>query len=530
MPPKTKRGKPDERLKQTASHNASTADLEAIVFGGANFFGEAAGVDEEAEKVDEEEGVAEDHSGGENQVDGIQRRRKRPKKQVDDRREEPAAQSAWTDPDDAALQVELVGGRQMRRRGKAAEAKVTGDEYERRLRDHFVKVNGNARWADADAPVQADEDSSDSEEEVKPKAVASSARPLAAGTASGFLKPGELEVKKLKELPMVGGLKKGPATIEALQFHPSSELLLTAGRDKTLRLFAVDGDENPKVASYHFKKFPILGASFTPTGDQVLMTSSSSQMWGLDVKSGEPFEVRNISSEGRSAFRCLAMGPSPSQASGLRSSQMYSVLGDSGSVHLCDLHSKHTIRTLRMSSPGVAVVFAPDRDALYTADEECNVYEWDLASGRCRQKVKEAWAMQIQCLAISGVTDRSRKPMLAVGTSTGNIDLLDVSGPKLSGTPVHSIGNLTTRIDALRFHPDGEVLAGCSRMKKAALKVVHAATATVFSNWPTQKTPIQRASALDFSRQGGIMAIGNENGRVLLYRLRHYEKSAGISR
>jgi hypothetical protein len=36
--------------------------------------------------------------------------------------------------------------------------------------------------------------------------------------------------------------------------------------DKKLRLYSVDGDENAKVASYFFKKFPIMGASFTPAG------------------------------------------------------------------------------------------------------------------------------------------------------------------------------------------------------------------------------------------------------------------------
>ncbi|CAE8741957.1 unnamed protein product, partial [Polarella glacialis] len=192
---------------------------------------------------------------------------------------------------------------------------------------------------------------------------------------------------------------------------------------------------------------------------------------------------------------------------------MYSVLGDSGSTVLCDLRTKQTIRTFRMASPGVAQVFAPDRDALYTADDENNIYEWDLTAGRCRQRVKDIWAMKITSLAVRRPTDRSPKPMLAVGTSTGNIDLIDVSGPKMSGTPEHSIGNLTTRIDAIRFHPEGEVLAGCSRMKKGSLKLVHTATATVFQNWPTQKTPIERVSALDFSRRGGAMAIGNENGR-----------------
>eukprot|EP00931_Biecheleriopsis_adriatica_P107708 TRINITY_DN8202_c0_g1_i1.p1 TRINITY_DN8202_c0_g1~~TRINITY_DN8202_c0_g1_i1.p1 ORF type:complete len:529 (+),score=111.32 TRINITY_DN8202_c0_g1_i1:95-1681(+) len=527
MPAKKKSRKVgNSKPKKVVSHSVSTADLEAIVFGGAAFAGDAAASEEqdnEAPDVSDEDEENKNSSLPDDDVDVP--KKKRNLNQADDARET-KPRAAWNDPDDAALRVDMVGGRQMKRQRGKAEATVAGDEYERRLRQNFVKLNGNARWADA-MPLQADESSdSEDDEEMQPKAAASSARPVAGGSPGGFLKPGQLEVKKLKELPFVGGMKKGPAAIEALQFHPSSELLLTAGRDKTLRLYAVDGEENLKVASYHFKQFPILGASFTPTGDQVIMTSSSSQIWGLDVRSGEPFEVRNISSGGRSAFRCLTMGPSPSQASGLRSSQMYSVQGEGGQVMLCDLQTKHTIRTMRMSAPGVASLFALDRDALYTADAECNIYEWDLGTGRCRQKVKDAWAMQIQCLAIRGVTDRSPKPLLAVGTSTGNIDLLDVSGPKMSGTPVQSIANLTTRIDGLRFHPEGEVLAGCSRMKKGALKVIHSATATVFQNWPTQKTPLHRVTAVDFSRQGGIMAMGNENGRVLLYRLRHYEHSA----
>lgn len=251
------------------------------------------------------------------------------------------------------------------------------------------------------------------------------------------------------------------------------------------------------------------------------MTSLTSQMWGLDVKSGEPFEVRNISSEGRNPFRCLAMG-APVSGVSLQSSKMYCVLGECGSVMLNDLHTKHTIRTMRMASRGVGAVFALDRDALFTADEECNIYEWDLASGRCRQRFKDSWAMQIQGLAIRGITDRAPKPMLAVGTSTGNVDLFDISGPKMSSTPSHSLDNLTTRIDTLRFHPDGEMIAASSRLKKTGLKLFHTATATAYANWPTGKTPVNRVSAIDFSQQGGFMAIGNEKGRVLLYRLSHY--------
>ncbi|CAE7761793.1 unnamed protein product [Symbiodinium pilosum] len=164
-----------------------------------------------------------------------------------------------------------------------------------------------------------------------------------------------------------------------------------------------------------------------------------------------------------------------------------------------------------MSSRGVSLVFSPNQASLYSADEECNIYEWDIVSGRCRQKLKEPWSVRIQCLAISA----NEKAKLAIGSSTGNIDVFDV-GAKLSAEPNHSIGNLTTRIDALRFSSDGQILAAASRLKPGAMKLVHTGTMTVFQNWPTQRTPLHRVSALDFSCQGGVLAVGNEAGRVKL--------------
>ncbi|CAK9045026.1 U3 small nucleolar RNA-associated protein 18 homolog [Durusdinium trenchii] len=465
-----------------AKDKVSTAELEAIVFGGASFQGE-----EKSEQAKEAKEAKED---------------------VEEAPETGARRAAWVDPDDADLEVPLVG-RRGRLRHKATH--VTGEEYEQLLRQQFTKLNGVARWTEKQ-PTKELSDSEEEEEEFE--AIASSMPAVARG---GSLKPTQIDLQRLPELPLLAnGQRKGSSAIEALQFHPNSELLLTGGRDKTLRLFAVDGDENPKVASYFFKQFPILCATFTPTGDQILMSSTTSQMWGLDVSSGEAFEVRNVSSD-RSNYRCLVVGPSPSMVSGLKTSQMYGVLGDGGAINICDIKSKHNIRTLRMGAPGAALLFAPHKDVVYSADSECNIYEWDISTGRCRQKIKESWATGIRCMATS-------QQSLAIGTSTGNVDLLDLSGPKLSGTPIHSIGNLTTRVDCVRYSPDGQILGICSRMKSKALRLVHSGTATVFQNWPTEKTPLDRASVFDFSKQG-VMAIGNETGRVLLYRLRHYIKS-----
>ena len=56
-------------------------------------------------------------------------------------------------------------------------------------------------------------------------------------------------------------------------------------------------------------------------------------------------------------------------------------------------------------------------------------------------------------------------------------------------------------------------------------RVVHVPTMTVFSNWPTSKSPLHYVHSTAFSPHSGYLAIGNARGRVLLYRLHHYSKA-----
>ena len=48
------------------------------------------------------------------------------------------------------------------------------------------------------------------------------------------------------------------------------------------------------------------------------------------------------------------------------------------------------------------------------------------------------------------------------------------------------------------------------------------ASRTVFANWPTPSTPLHNVACVDFSPHSGYLAIGNDRGRALLYRLNHY--------
>jgi hypothetical protein len=70
--------------------------------------------------------------------------------------------------------------------------------------------------------------------------------------------------------------------------------------------------------------------------------------------------------------------------------------------------------------------------------------------------------------------------------------------------------------------PSKQLMFMASRMKKDAARVVHVGSGTVFSNWPPRSAALHYVHSAAFSPNGGFMAVGNAQGRCLLYRLHHY--------
>ena len=52
---------------------------------------------------------------------------------------------------------------------------------------------------------------------------------------------------------------------------------------------------------------------------------------------------------------------------------------------------------------------------------------------------------------------------------------------------------------------------------------VHLPSMTVFPNWPTTRSPLSFPKVIDFSVDSRYLGIGNDKGRALLYRLKHYK-------
>lgn len=177
------------------------------------------------------------------------------------------------------------------------------------------------------------------------------------------------------------------------------------------------------------------------------------------------------------------------------------------------------------------------------------VYTWDLRSQRCLQQQRDEGAIDCTALALSpdgsylatggtaGVVNLYRRSAGLVapidadleGTGSG----FGSSGAAAAGfgvqpaspTPLKALMNLTTAIDSLSFSHDSQMLLMGSRMKKDALRIVHLPSLSVFSNWPTTRSPLQYVHCAGFSPHSGFLGIGNAKGRALLYRLHHYPEA-----
>lgn len=58
---------------------------------------------------------------------------------------------------------------------------------------------------------------------------------------------------------------------------------MTAGQDKTIRLFEIDGENNPKAQGVFFNDMPILHAAFTPDGTQIIAAGRRKYFYAFDL-------------------------------------------------------------------------------------------------------------------------------------------------------------------------------------------------------------------------------------------------------
>jgi U3 small nucleolar RNA-associated protein 18 len=223
-----------------------------------------------------------------------------------------------------------------------------------------------------------------------------------------------------------------------------------------------------------------------------------------------------------------------------------------GIINVLDATTLQWVTQVRIQSRhGVAdFVWWGDGSGLSIVGKNGEVTEWSVTDGVVGRWNDEG-AVGTTVIAVGGKSGRDSwlggDRWVALGSSSGIVNVYDrrawiesrmnnntaqedVNGgiPK-SPKPLRVLDHLTTPTSHLVFSPDGQILVMASRWKHNALRLVHLPSATVFKNWPTQRTSLGRISALAWGRpteederEGSValLAVGNESGHIRMWDVR----------
>ncbi|KAM6914229.1 U3 small nucleolar RNA-associated protein 18 homolog isoform 2-T2 [Lycodopsis pacificus] len=412
----------------------------------------------------------------------------------------------WVDEDDE-LEEEVDMKHRYRRdlvRGEA-ESTMTNQRLQERMRQQFQKAMGGApSWADANVKKKnADEEEDEEDEELLRRTgnfVASSDR----------LPSGVLRMKKCLH---ANSSRPSEDRLTTVQFHPSAQVVMTAGLDQSVSLFQVDGKTNPKIQSIHLERFPVHRAQFSRDGDTVIATSLKNKMFYLyDMMEGRVTPVHTV--RGLNEARVKEFSVCPEGGALL-------LTGTNGYLHLLTLKTKEVVRSMKINGDVIGVAFSHDGSKVFVNSEDGEVYVWDMRSSRCVNRFTDDG-----CVKGTSIASSPNGQYLACGSQSGVVNVysqeacLNSANPK----PLKAVMNLLTSATSLTFNRSSEILAIASRAEDEAVRLVHLPSLTVFSNFPVSKRKIvYRASCLDFSPHSGFFSLANNKGHAPLFRLLHYK-------
>eukprot|EP00471_Norrisiella_sphaerica_P005972 CAMPEP_0184487928 /NCGR_PEP_ID=MMETSP0113_2-20130426/10420_1 /TAXON_ID=91329 /ORGANISM="Norrisiella sphaerica, Strain BC52" /LENGTH=514 /DNA_ID=CAMNT_0026870365 /DNA_START=245 /DNA_END=1789 /DNA_ORIENTATION=- len=496
-----KKNKEERRLEQALFGTAGTEDIEENVSEdqpGLDDNSAVAGVSENTDKglfaLEEEIGGRGAHEGEETAT-------------------EAKLEPAWVDKHDEQVEVSVASVSRLRKlRKNEKEKKLLGTEYVERLREKFREIHrSDNSWAALTMTEKEEDLILQRSSGMLVSGIAGNPRKL----SSSALSAKEINVTRMKDANIEA---PSEAVVRSTRFHPNGQVLMTAGFDKTVRLFQIDGTRNPKLLSVTFDGFPIYTAEFTGDGAEVFCSSRRQHLYNINVSTGQTTRIPGIKGRRDKSYETFAMQPGDG-------AKYIAVAGTGGNLLVLSQRTKQHLFSLKANAPIVNCAF-PDAQNGQTHEfrticSNGEVYTFDARTRRCLSRHSDEGS--VKGTAIACTSDGS---LYACGSSSGVANIYDAkAGITNRPKPLKSILNLTTQLDVLRFNADGQLLAIASSRGKEALRLIHLSSKTVFANWPTFQTPLNYVSTVDFSPNSGFFAIGNAKGKVLLYRLNHFHSA-----
>ncbi|CAI9300648.1 unnamed protein product [Lactuca saligna] len=413
----------------------------------------------------------------------------------------------WVDEEEEKTNINISKVNRLRKIRKEEDEKlISGSEYVSRLRAHHMKLNPSTDWARPDSHKRIYNSDESDQENGDFDGILQTTEDLVVSGSSKLL-PGLLEYSRLVD---ANAQDPSSGPINSVQFHRNGQLLLTGGLDKKLRFFQIDGKRNTKIQSIFVDDCPIRKAAFTPDGSQVILSGRRKFFYSFDLVKAKMDKIGPLVGREEKSLEAFEISPD---------SKTIAFIGNEGYILLVSSKTKELIGTLKMNGTARALTFGNDGQELVATGGDGQIYHFDTRSMSCFHK-----GVDEGCLTGTALGMSPNGNIFAAGSDSGIVNVYNKE-EFLGGNrkPMKRIENLTTKVDFIKFNSDAQILAICSSMKKNSMKLVHVPSFTVFSNWPPANKALQFPRCLDFSPGGGMMAMGNAAGHVLLYKLNHYQ-------
>jgi len=289
----------------------------------------------------------------------------------------------WIDDEEAETKVDITKVNRLRKlRTKESEDLISGTDYISRLRLQHAKLNPGTEWANLDRKQKDVGFDSDSDSELENGFKVSKGFD---GPEYDILRSNDDLVVRSKQLLLPGQIEysmlsnanaedPSNAVIQSVGFHRNGQLLLTAGLDKRLKFFQINGKRNPKIRSVFIEDLPLQKASFLLDGSKVIAAGRRKFFYSFDVVKGVLDRINCLIGREERSLESFEVSTD---------SSMIAFLGNDGYILLVSTKTKQLIGTLKMNGTARTLSFADDGRQLLTSGGDGQVYHWDLRTWKC---------------------------------------------------------------------------------------------------------------------------------------------------
>ncbi|KAG4071780.1 hypothetical protein HA402_011934 [Bradysia odoriphaga] len=177
--------------------------------------------------------------------------------------------------------------------------------------------------------------------------------------------------------PVIRTLYDHTEEVAYLEFHPKEQILASASRDCTVKLFDISKASVKKAHKVFTDVVGVRCLSFHPTGDYMIVGTDHEVLRVYDINTSQCFVSAIASQQHTSSVTCVKYA---------LTAKMYASGSLDGSIKLWDVVSGRCINTFSQAHEGAevcSVTFSKNGKYLLSSGKDSLVKLWELSTSRC---------------------------------------------------------------------------------------------------------------------------------------------------